>query len=260
MVAQSFSDQLGNRISLHYPPRRIVSLVPSQTELLSYLGLDECVVGITKFCIHPPDWRRRKAIVGGTKKFHFDVIKELSPDLIIGNKEENYKEGIERLRQEFPLWVSDISTLQDTYSMIESVGWMTGRQSEALNCIREITTGFERIKKYEGQSVLYLIWKDPWMAAAGHTFIDNMLSAIGLSNVLASRERYPELTMDDIQDLAPEYILLSSEPYPFTQNHADDFNRLTCRSKALLADGEMFSWYGSRLIKAADYFNTLEID
>ncbi len=260
MIAQYFSDQLGNRISLQYPPQRIVSLVPSQTELLSYLGLDECVVGITKFCIHPPDWRRRKAIVGGTKKFHFDVIEKLSPDLIIGNKEENYKEGIERLRQDFPLWMSDILTLQDAYSMIESVGCMTGRQSEALNCIKEITTSFARIKKYKGQSVLYLIWKDPWMAAARHTFIDNMLSAIGLNNVLTSSERYPIMSMDDIQDLAPHYILLPSEPYPFTQNHADDFNRLVRRSKALLVDGEMFSWYGSRLIKAADYFNTLEIE
>jgi ABC-type Fe3+-hydroxamate transport system substrate-binding protein len=260
MIARSFSDQLGNRISLHGLPQRIVSLVPSQTELLSYLGLDECVVGITKFCVHPPDWRQRKAIIGGTKKFRFDIVEMLKPDLIIGNKEENYRSGIERLSRDFPLWMSDIITFRDALTMIESVGSITGKQPEAIDCVNEIKTRFEHVKKYDGQSVLYLIWKDPWMAAGRQTFIDTMLSAIGLKNVLEAKDRYPVLSMEDVQKLTPRYIFLSSEPYPFTQNHAEDFRRLTPHSKVMLVDGEMFSWYGSRLIKAAGYFNTLDID
>jgi ABC-type Fe3+-hydroxamate transport system substrate-binding protein len=259
MAIQSFSDQTGYTISLHSPPQRIISLVPSQTELLSDLGLKEKVVGITKFCVHPLDWRTRKTIVGGTKNFHVDIIESLNPDLIIGNKEENYQEGIESLRKKYPVWISDIITLQDALSMIQSVGLLTEKKSEAEQCAQDIIHKFLNVKKFDGQSVLYLIWRAPWMAAGKKTFIDSMLTSIGLKNVLDAVDRYPEVTAHEIRNLAPQYIFLSSEPYPFKKSHIDEIQQLSPTSKIVMVDGEMFSWYGSRLRKAPDYFNTLEL-
>ena len=259
MATRSFSDQLGKVISLSSSPQRIISLVPSQTELLADLGLDENVIGITKFCVHPPEWRTKKTIVGGTKNFRFDVIDSLNPDLIIGNKEENYKDGIERLYKKFPVWMSDIITLHDALSMIESIGLMTEKQILARQYANEITDKFKSVKRYAEQSVLYLIWRQPWMAAGKNTFIDSMLSTIGLKNVVGSKDRYPQLSPDEIKNLAPQYIFLSSEPYPFNKTHDDELQLISPASTNLLVDGEMFSWYGSRLRKAPDYFNTLAL-
>jgi ABC-type Fe3+-hydroxamate transport system substrate-binding protein len=259
MTTSSFPDQLGYVTELSSTPQRIISLVPSQTELLADLDLDHRVIGITKFCTHPPDWRLRKTIIGGTKNFWFDVIEGLKPDLIIGNKEENYREGIERLREKYPVWMSDIASLQDALSMITSVGQLTERQNLATQCAKEIVDKFKKIKKQAGQLVLYLIWREPWMAVGKNTFIDAMLTTIGLNNAIESNDRYPVLTSQEIKTLAPQYIFLSSEPFPFNKRHDDELHQISPTSKNILVDGEMFSWYGSRLLKAVDYFNTLEL-
>src|ERR1700741_3198050 len=108
-----FIDQTGRKISIPQIPQRIISLVPSQTELLFDLGLDKEVVGITKFCVHPPEWFQTKTRVGGTKQLKIDLIKQLQPDLIIANKEENVKEQIEELEKHFPVWISDVNNLED---------------------------------------------------------------------------------------------------------------------------------------------------
>jgi ABC-type Fe3+-hydroxamate transport system substrate-binding protein len=259
MTFQSFSDQLGNRISIRYPPQRIISLVPSQTELLDFLGLDDRVIGVTRFCVHPSHWRSVKRVVGGTKKFDFSLIERLNPDLIVGNKEENYKEGIEKLSCDFPVWMSDIVTLEDAMSMIKSLGLVTGIQDRADECVKEICAKINGLRKYDGQSVLYMIWRKPWMAAGQNTFINTLLTAIGLKNVLQSTTRYPVLDVQEMATVTPEYIFLSSEPYNFTCAHADEIGRIFPSSKILFVDGEMFSWYGSRMIQAFDYFKTLEI-
>jgi ABC-type Fe3+-hydroxamate transport system substrate-binding protein len=260
MTIQSFSDQMGFSISIPKPPQRIISLVPSQTELLSYLGLDDRVVGITKFCVHPFSWRSTKTVVGGTKNFNVDAIERLNPDLILGNKEENHKEGIERLKINFPVWMSDITTVPDALSMIEAIGLITGKHVEANECISHVNENLNRLKEYQGQSVLYLIWKDPWMAAGKETFIGSMIKTIGLTNVIDTEDRYPTLSLAEIQRLKPAYIFLSSEPYPFIRRHAEELRPLTPFSNILLVDGEMFSWYGSRMVKAFDYFKTLPLD
>jgi ABC-type Fe3+-hydroxamate transport system substrate-binding protein len=259
MASQSFSDQMGNSIAFSDPPQRIISLVPSQTELLASLALDKEVVGITKFCIHPSKWLKSKSIVGGTKKVDVELIKALSPDLIIGNKEENDKETIETLRRIYPVWMSDITNLSDAIHMIASIGEITSRQCEAQYILTTIQDKFKDIRKFEGQSVLYLIWKNPWMGVGKNTFIDSMLTLLGLSNVLAAHDRYPVLSNEDIQALRPQFILLSSEPFPFAQKHVVELKTIAPWSEIILVDGEMFSWYGSRLIKAADYFATLEL-
>ncbi|MFN7435086.1 MAG: ABC transporter substrate-binding protein [Bacteroidota bacterium] len=255
-MVRHFTDQLQRTISFNYPPRRIVSLVPSQTELLFDLGLDEQIVGITKFCVHPSDKVKAKTKVGGTKNFNLDTIRLLQPDLIIGNKEENYQTGIEALEKEFPVWMSDIVTLQDTLGMIQSVGKLTEKSLEADLLVERIRNSFSSIERHPTCSVLYLIWKSPWMAAGKLTFIDSMLSAVGLKNVV-EETRYPELLDAKIQALNPEVVFLSSEPYPFKERHVAELKNLLPNSTIQLVDGEMFSWYGSRLVKAADYFNGL---
>lgn len=259
MATSSFLDQMGNTITLHVPPQRIISLVPSQTELLADLGLTDRIVGITKFCVHPSSWSKSKTIIGGTKKFNFDVIQKLSPDLIIGNKEENYKEGIETLRDICPVWMSDIFTLADALSMISSLGKLTGKEKESAQIASDVAAKFGGIKKFNGQSVLYLIWREPWIAAASDTFINCLLNAIELRNSVAHKQRYPQLQVEEIKKLEPEYILLSSEPFPFNERNIKEIQDISPKSKILLVDGEMFSWYGSRLLKAADYFNALQL-
>jgi ABC-type Fe3+-hydroxamate transport system substrate-binding protein len=248
-------DQLGIELNLPIKPLRIVSLVPSQTELLFDLGLDDRIVGVTKFCIHPES-TKEKTIVGGTKNFRFDVIDQLQPDLIIGNKEENYEEGILSLRKKYPVWMSDIVALDDALSMIRSIGEITCTQtkSEAIN--HSIINEFETLPLFASRSCLYLIWKKPWMAAGKNTFIDSMLSAINLVNVV-NAQRYPELSDQDIVALSPDVILLSSEPYPFKENHIQELKALVPTSQIALVDGELFSWYGSRLIKSPAYFSSL---
>lgn len=250
---------MGNTILLDRPPQRIISLVPSQTELLADLGLDQNVLGITKFCVHPSEWLLRKTIVGGTKKFHFDIIDKLNPDLILGNKEENYLEGIVRLSEKYPVWMSDIVTLHDALSMITSIGELTDRQSEANQITEGIVNQFRQVKKHRGQSVLYLIWQQPWMAVGTNTFIHTLLTTLGLKNIIDFRERYPELHAEEIKKLKPDYIFLSTEPFPFSDRHVKEIQRISPGSKILLVDGEMFSWYGSRLLKSPAYFNTLNL-
>jgi ABC-type Fe3+-hydroxamate transport system substrate-binding protein len=251
-----FFDQCGNKISLLRSPARIVSLVPSQTELLCDLGLEQEVVGITKFCVHPPSWKKEKSIIGGTKNFNFELIDELQPDLIIGNKEENYKEGIETLQKKYNVWMSDIFNLNDAFEMIEKVGEVWERRQKAIEIVDQIKSSFNTLASATGQRVLYLIWKSPWMCAGKNTFIDAMLTKIGLENTVTGL-RYPELSPDEVATLNPDLIFLSSEPYPFKEQHVALLKEISPRSKVILVDGEMFSWYGSRLRFAADYFNEL---
>lgn len=258
MEQRSFLDQMGNLVTFDFPPRRIVSLVPSQTELLADLDLDEEVVGITKFCIHPRAWLSPKKITGGTKNFHFDVIAALEPDLIIANKEENYEEGINRLRSKYPVWISDITTLEDALAMIASIGEMTDRKDNAQNIVAAITESFQQIVRRRPVTVLYLIWRNPWMAAGHGTFISSMLDKIGLQNV-CPETRYPELSADYLKAVNPEYVFLSSEPYPFQEKHILEIREILPAARIMLVDGEMFSWYGSRLIKAPAYFNSLSL-
>lgn len=258
VVLKNFTDHLQNRIVISYPPQRIVSLVPSQTELLHDLGLGEKVVGITKFCVHPPGWKKAKVIVGGTKNFRFEVIRSLSPDLIIGNKEENYKEGIETLQKEFPVWVSDIITLPDAFRLITDIGEITGVTGEAGALRQRMESAFSKMERLPSMRTLYLIWRNPWMGAGTQTFIHAMLTEAGLVNALQDQERYPQLTDAQLAELNPDVVMLSSEPYPFREKHIAELQSLLPQSKVVLVDGEMFSWYGSRMLYFPPYVQLLK--
>lgn len=254
----SVIDQMGRRVEIPEFPQRIISLVPSQTELLYDLGLRDRVVGITKFCIHPPTWRKEKTIVGGTKQYRFDQITELNPDLIIGNKEENEQEGIEKLGSQFPMWMSDIANLSEATSMIQSVGELVGKRSEARRLADEINERFANLNVSTAKKkALYLIWKRPYMATGADTFIQDMMRAAGFENVVIE-DRYPELNLDRIKVLNPEVVLLSSEPYPFKVKDIQEIKAVLPSAEVKLVDGEMFSWYGSRLRKVPKYLKSLK--
>lgn len=250
-----FTDHLNRTIFLPNPPERIISLVPSQTELLVDLGLEDKIVGVTKFCVHPSHIRKSKTIIGGTKNYRFDVIDSLSPDLIIGNKEENEREGIEKLAAKFPVWMSDIIDLKDSLRMISDLGQLTGANEKAKDLIFRIEKTFAKPIIKRG-SCVYLIWENPKMAAGKNTFIDAMLSLAGFENLILS-ERYPELLDEQLVGFSPDYLLLSSEPFPFKEKHIKTFQKLLPNSKIKLVDGELFSWYGSRLLHSPDYFGRL---
>lgn len=261
-MQKTVKDQLGNNIIFNYPPKRIISIVPSQTELLFELGLDDEVVGITKFCIHPIEKFAAKTKVGGTKRLLIEKIRDLKPDLIIGNKEENTQSEVELLMQEFPVWMSDINNLEDAITTITQIGELVNREPEAAYLNHLINAGFKDLQtlalsKGINQSVAYLIWKDPYMYAGNSTFIDDILRKIGLNNVI-KQNRYPELKLFELQSLNPKLIFLSSEPYPFKQKHIDEIQNAMPNSKVMLVDGEMFSWYGSRLVKAIGYLFELQ--
>ncbi|HEX2608942.1 MAG TPA: helical backbone metal receptor [Flavisolibacter sp.] len=254
-----FTDQLGRTINLPFIPQRIISVVPSQTELLSDLGLDQEVLGITKFCVHPDHWFRRKQRVGGTKQLNLELIRKLQPDLIIANKEENSKDQIETLSQEFPVYISDVNTIADALNMIMTIGTITGKAAEAIKLSKEISECYEKIIPVPkaGTKVCYLIWKDPYMTVGGDTFIHEQLKQAGLQNVFGARERYPEICLEELKQMDCSLLLLSSEPFPFSQKHKEEIRHRYPHLNVILVDGEIFSWYGSRLLKAPAYLSQL---
>ena len=249
-----YQDQLQRTICLSGPPNRIISLVPSQTELLVDLGLRDKLVGITKFCVHPNGLKKEKVVIGGTKNFHFEKIDGLLPDLIIGNKEENYKEGIEKLAQQYPVWMSDIYTLEDAYQMVRAIGQITDTLLKAEQLVADMREGFGADFQFKGTAV-YLIWNEPLIAVGTNTFIDSMLGKAGFRNLI-DKMRYPEIKIEDLIELNPDYLLLSSEPFPFKDQHVTLFRAFLPNANIKIVDGETFSWYGSRLLKSSNYFKT----
>ncbi|HAD13473.1 MAG TPA: cobalamin-binding protein [Saprospirales bacterium] len=254
-----FTDQMQRVVELPvWPPKRIISLVPSQTEFLADLGLDNEVIGITKFCIHPKRWFQEKTRVGGTKTLNLSVIQALNPDLIIGNKEENDIQQIQALQTQFPVWMSDIIRFQDALQMMHQVGEITGRPMEAQSIMEDVENAFANLPvRIPKRKAAYLIWYKPYMAAGGTTYIDQMLEIAGFENVFQHLVRYPEVTEEQILAANPEVILLSSEPFPFAEKHIDALQHLCPAAKVLLVDGELFSWYGSRMLQVPGYFKRL---
>lgn len=252
-------DQLGRGVRINFPPQRIVSLVPSITELLYDLGIGREIVGKTKFCCYPAVGLEYSSIVGGTKNYSISKIKQLEPDLIIANKEENVESTINELKELFPTWVSDVATTSDAIELIKSIGEITNRTQKAYSLSEAVIKGLDEIRGTFLGKVAYLIWNDPIMVAGQNTFINSVLNHLGFENVI-DQNRYPEISAQELSAIDPEYILLSSEPFPFKQKHADNFRATFPNAKVVLVNGEMFSWYGSRMLKFESYFKTLTIN
>ncbi|HMR93791.1 MAG TPA: helical backbone metal receptor [Chitinophagaceae bacterium] len=252
------TDQTGSTLPFTHAARRIISLVPSQTELLYELGLDQAVAGITKFCIHPHEWFRTKVRIGGTKQVHMDRIEALAPDLIIANKEENERDQVEALRKKYPVYTSDVHTLPGAYGMIADIGQLTGRQAEAAALVKKIQDRFDTLPvPQRRRRAAYLIWNNPLMTVGGDTFIHHLLEKAGFENIYKHKTRYPVVTIEEIAASGIECLLLSSEPYPFKENHKEYFEQALPTAQVRIVDGELFSWYGSRLLLSPAYFMVL---
>lgn len=270
---KTFKDQLGTTHIFETTPKRIISLVPSQTELLYDLGLETSIVGITKFCVHPFHFKATKTIVGGTKNVKFDKIKALQPDIIIVNKEENTKEIVAALSAICAVWVTDIVTIEDNLQMISDFGQLFDKRTEAKKWSDKIDFALQDFKNFvkdtrgkaeqsgakPTQKVAYFIWANPYMVAGKNTFINEMLLLNKWENIYQNREeRYPEIIIQKMRIQGdPDIVFLSSEPYPFNDEHAFEIGRFTHHAQTVFVDGEMFSWYGSRIVKAFDYFKKL---
>ena len=240
-------------------PSKIISLVPSQTELLHYLGLEEEVVGITKFCVHPAQWRKTKNIVGGTKVINHEKIKALKPDLVIANKEENSREDIERISGYTNVYLSDIPNLPAAMDMIANIGKICFKEAEANQLIDEINQNFRKHAIGATQKkAVYLIWKDPYMAAGGDCFINDLMARAGFINAFSEYPRYPQVEVEDIIQSGCTEVLISSEPFPFIHKHVAELGKLLPGINIRVVDGEMFSWYGSRLLHFPAYALSLQ--
>jgi ABC-type Fe3+-hydroxamate transport system substrate-binding protein len=240
-------------------PKRIVSLVPSITELLHYLQLEEETIGITKFCVHPHSWFKSKTRIGGTKNIDIEKIVSLQPDLILCNKEENVQAQIETLAATLPVYICDVKNYEDALQMIEAIGKLTNKEIETKKLIQDIDTAFEQGKIFSTKKVktAYLIWKEPYMTVGGDTFISSMMEKAGLENIYNNEDRYPTKNIIDLQKDNPDIILLSSEPYPFKEKDIVELQQHFPNTRILLANGEIFSWYGSRMLYAVEYFENL---
>ncbi len=259
---RTFYDQLNRKLQLKEIPKRIVSLVPSQTELLVDLGLRPYIFGVTKFCVHPPELRKEKKVVGGTKKVHYDRIAALNPDIIFCNKEENTEEMVMELEKIAPVHVSDVKTIDDSLELIRQYGEILGveeRASEIAENIRVLRKDFQEfIAEVPQRKVAYFIWKDPWMVAGKDTFIDHLLELNHFKNAFSEENsRYPEISIQELGENDVELVLLSSEPFPFKEADKKAFEAEVRKDCVHLVDGEFFSWYGSRLAAAFTYFKGL---
>jgi ABC-type Fe3+-hydroxamate transport system substrate-binding protein len=250
-------DMLGRIVKIPKPIQRVVSLVPSQTEFLYDLGLKDKIVAQTVFCIHPKSHFKKATKIGGTKKIRYDELDELQPDLIICNKEENNEEIVETLSKKYPVWVSDIKNIDDAFYMMRSLAELFDAKSQCDELIKRITMSLNQKKVRHQYNCVYLIWRNPYMSVGYDTFINHMLQRSGFNNLI-NVKRYPELSSEELQALNPEVVLLSSEPYPFKEKHIEELKTLLPNSKILMVDGELFSWYGSRLLNSQPYFNELQ--
>ncbi len=249
------TDHTGLPFSLDRVPERIVCLVPSITELLHDLGLADKVVGRTKFCIFPNDGFPNAKIIGGTKNIHLDKILALNPDLVIANKEENVKEQVMSLRSDTNVFTTIVKNTAEALKMIGDIGSITGQIQEAENMVSQFRSRFASFNRTSQYKMVYLIWRKPYMTIGGDTFISSFMEDFGFINCYREENRYPEIDLDHIKDLKPDIILLSSEPFPFSENHLKEISEQTGITTSLI-DGSICSWYGSRMLKAQDFFET----
>jgi ABC-type Fe3+-hydroxamate transport system substrate-binding protein len=254
-------DASGVEVALPRPPRRIVSLIPSTTEILCALGLAEALVGITVYCVEPRDVVRGKTRIGGEKDPDLAKIRALEPELVVANVEENRREDIDQLRAwSIPVWVTFPRTVVEGISLIGELGELTGAAARAREMLQELEPLRARVERARARrpavSVFYPIWRGPYMTINGDTYIHDMLRLCGGRNIFADRpERYPTVTLDDVAARRPEVILLPDEPFRFRRAHLEDFAAYqevpaVRDGRIHLVDGKPFSWHGPRIAEA----------
>lgn len=249
------TDHLKRKLEFSFPPGRIISLVPAITSTLFYLQLENEVVGRTRFCIHPKNFVKKAQQVGGTKEINIEKIRQLKPDIIFAEKEENSKEIVEILENEFPVYVAEVQSIKDVYKMIIDIGTVTNRTPLAEQLVIKIKQAFQSLPHGKNKKVAYCIWKNPYMVVGSNTYINSLLESLGFINVFTEfDERYPVVTEEDFRNFQLDYLFLATEPYPFKEQHVKDFSEILPNTTIKILDGEMF-WYGPKMLEAVEYFN-----
>ncbi|MES2614993.1 MAG: helical backbone metal receptor [Bdellovibrionota bacterium] len=246
---------------------RIISLVPSLTETVCDLGLQENLVGRTKFCVSPKNLHLTVPEIGGTKDPDIEKIVALKPTHILMNVEENTKACRTQLREHKELqnvifYDSFPKNIFDSIAMVEDIGRLFQKEQVTLEWKNKLQPLLDQCKKIKNRNktYAYFIWRDPWMVAGQNTYISEMLKLIGFQNVIETGEhlleRYPSIDPLDDRFLSAEYLFFSSEPFPFKQRHIQEFltlNRGLVFKKMVLVDGQLLSWYGTRSLQGVEY-------
>jgi len=250
----------GKLRNLTFIPKRIVSLVPSISESIYDLGGSQQLIGVTRFCNRPKELRRTKTVIGGTKNPDINKILKLKPDLIIANIEENRKEDVEELSKHVHVFCTNIKNISDAQILIKDLGKILNKESSASITCKQIAIKLKELQRIESsnKTVLYLIWKEPYMSVGIDTYINDVLEACGLDNVFSNEKRYPIVNHKKPAFPEAEFIFLSSEPFPFEEKHIAQVKRDFPNSTPVLVDGIAFSWYGSSLASKIDYLIDLK--
>lgn len=255
---KTFIDQTGREIQIADKLNSIVSLVPSLTELLFFFKMDDKITGITDFCVHPADKTEKIIKVGGPLNFSIEKIKALKPDLIVASKSENNKQKILELAKNFPVFISDVKNLEDAYKLIEKLGNICNQTELAQNLTQNLASGFDRLSTPLAVSAVYLVWEKPYIVAGNETFIHDILKNIGIDNSFVHLKGYQKIIGKQLSEIKADILLLPSEPYAFDKSHIEHYKKLLPDSKILLVDGQLFCWYGNRLLLAINYLKNLK--
>lgn len=251
------TDHIGRQMNISIAPKRIVSICPAITETLFDLGLEKELVGRTKYCIFPKGIVEKVPIVGGTKEVNVEKIRELQPDLILAEKEENTEEIVRALEKIAPVFVMEVQSIEDAYRFIQTLGLLTNTEQVADRLIDSSKTSFHSVTCMQNQNAAYVIWRKPYMVVGGTTYINDVLHTLGFRNSFEKEDsRYPAVTKEQLADANLDVLLLASEPFPFQEKHIAEFQAFLPHTKIVLVDGEMF-WYGSKMITAGAYFKQL---
>jgi ABC-type hemin transport system substrate-binding protein len=227
--------------------RSIVSLVPSLTELVCWLGAGDALVGRTRFCTEPAS-AESVPVIGGTKNPRVERIVAIRPELVLANREENRREDIEALRAAgLDVLVTDPNTVPEAVAMIRELGERLGYARRAETLAREIEAELAAPPPAAARRIFVAVWKEPLMGLGAESYGHDLIERAGARNVLRDRSRYPEVTLEDLRALRPELILLPDEPYPFKQHDADAFAEI---SPARVIDGKVLWWYGPRIAES----------
>ena len=264
----TYTDGLYREVEVKRTPKRIVSLVPSLTETLFTFGADDSVSAVTSFCIEPPTALESKSTVGGTKTVDIDAIKELNPDLILANAEENREEDIRQLvRGGFKVFVTFPRTVSAAIVMMRQIAEMTGTVDRAEPILQEAQDTLTEVSALSRTRprprVFCPIWRRPWMSVGADTYIHDFITVAGGRNLFADRhDRYPRVELDEVARRIPEVILLPNEPYNFREEHKADFadraHVPAVRDERIhIVDGKTLCWYGPRISEGLKYINAL---
>jgi ABC-type Fe3+-hydroxamate transport system substrate-binding protein len=244
-------DALGRTLDITRPPERIVSLVPSLTELLYDLGAGARVAACTDYCLYPAFELKSLPRVGGQKDPDLEKLLSLRPDFVVVAKEENLARDVAKLEAAgVPVFVTDVQTVDDALRLPFQLGAALGVPRPTSQALHDgMAAGVEaarRIGPAEPLRALCYVWRDPWIAAGGDTYLSDVLRACGALNVIGDRARYPKVDLKTAQELRPDIVVLPSEPYPFTE--AD----LPSVKNGVLVDGTVLCWYGPRTGRIAE--------